>query len=45
MLFITVLMLELNDMLHPNVLRRLIRLPDPKRHMLSILLKENNDAL
>ena len=41
MLFITVLMLELNDMLHPNVLRRLIRLPDPKRHMLSILLKES----
>ena len=40
MLFITVLMLELNDMLHPNVLRRLIRLPDPKRHMCSILLSE-----
>ena len=40
MLLITVLMLELNDMLHPDVLSHLIRLPDPNRHMLSILLNE-----
>ena len=33
-------MLELHEVLHPDVLRRLIRLPDPNQHMLRVLLQE-----